>query len=643
MTRAAESYARGFARGLEVEPDLTVSEWADAHRKLTSRSSAFVGQWQTDRFPFLRAIMDDLSASSPVERVVVSSGRQIGKTETALNWVGYVIHHAPGPMLIVEPTVEMGKKASKQRIAPMIEESAELKSRVKPARSRDSGNTLSVKEFDGGILMIAGANSSAALRGMPVRYLMCEELDTWKDEQGDALSIAISCTKNFPNRKICMLGNPTIDGASRIHREFLKGDQRRYFVPCPRCGHRDFLTWSGFANFVAKTDAGHHRIAFSRDDEGRVLEAWMVCGSCGERVDEPEKRAMFAAGEWRPTAAGDGATRSYHLSSLYSPFGFYSWLECARTFVAAGKDPIQLRAFVNEDLGEVWQMELERVDAAVLMQRIERYPEEVPAGVGILTAGVDVQGNRLEVVVWGFGAEEESWLIAWQAIAGDPAKPQVWADLDAFLRQDFTHESGRKLKIECACVDSGGHHAEQVYRFCAARVDRRIFASKGDGNSRGLPIVGKPSTSNRYRTPLFLLCVDTAKGMLAARLRMAKPAPGDTRGGYVHLPEWFEQDLAEQLTAEQAIFKYSGGKRVRHWEEKHPGQPNEQLDCAVYALAALYILGQAKIKSLGELATRWSAPLEPNVAAPAEPDRMQVPPQLLRPMRPRGWVGGWRR
>ena len=474
MTLAAPDYGAAYREGLRPEPELTVSEWADANRILTGRSSAEPGPWRTARFPFTREIMDALSVYSPVRRVVIMGGRQIAKSEVGLNWIGYVMHHAPGPMLLVEPSLDMAKKTSRQRLAPMIEDTPALRSRVTVATARAAGNNMFVKEFPGGILMLTGSNSSAALRSTPIRYLFANEADEYPDaveDKGSALSIAEACTNNFPNRKILITGNPGIRGASRIEREFMRGDQRRYFIPCPRCGVFDFLTWNGYRDHVAQADAGHHRIAW---DEGEPKTAHMVCGGCGGKVVEHKKEWMFPRGEWKALAEGDGDTVSYHLSSLYSPFGFKTWAECAVEFLAKKDDPSELRSFVNEVLGETWEERAERVEPGTLAARLERYAAQVPEGAGVLVAAVDVQGDRLEVVVKGFGAGEESWLIEWEAFLGDPARPDVWLNCDRYLTQDFTHQSGRLLKIECVTVDSGGHHTDDVYKFCRARTRRAL-------------------------------------------------------------------------------------------------------------------------------------------------------------------------
>ncbi|WP_328515053.1 phage terminase large subunit family protein [Ralstonia pseudosolanacearum] len=240
----AAELERAWREGLTPDPLLTVSEWSDRHRMLSSKASAEPGRWRTSRTPYLRAIMDCLSPTSPIERVVFMKAAQLGATEMGSNWIGYVIHHAPGPMMAVWPTVEMAKRNSKQRIDPLIEESAVLAERIAPARSRDSGNTILAKEFRGGVLVMTGANSAVGLRSMPVRYLFLDEVDGYPldvEGEGDAISLAEARTRTFARRKIFIVSTPTIAGASSIEREYDASDQRRYFVPCPHCDHRQWL------------------------------------------------------------------------------------------------------------------------------------------------------------------------------------------------------------------------------------------------------------------------------------------------------------------------------------------------------------------------------------------------------------------
>lgn len=623
MTRN-EPYLTAWSAGWEPEPQLTVSEWSDAHRILPATASAEPGAYRTSRTPYLREIADTLSTTSPVRRVVVMKGAQIGFTETGNNWLGYIIHHAPAPALMVQPTVEIAKRVSKQRIAPMIESTPPLHERVKDPRSRDSGNTIFIKEFPGGLLILTGANSAAGLRSMPIRYLFLDEIDAYPGDiegEGDPIALAEKRQATFARRKTLIGSTPTVKGLSRIEREFLDTDQRRYFVPCPECGHMDHIRWENirWIERVPSTSA-------------------LCCVACGCLTPEWRKTELLAAGEWRPTAEGTPETRGYHLSALYAPIGLGpSWAECATDFLEVKNDPTRFKTWWNTVLGLPWEERGEGAEPETILSRRERYFEaeidaEVPAGVGVLVASVDVQGDRLEAQVKGYGAAEESWLIAYSQFHGDPGRDAVWLELDQFLRRQWSHESGQALPVECATVDSGGHHSEQVYKFCKARLTRRVFAVRG-GNERGKPIVGRPSTHNRYRAKLFTLCVDTAKETVYSRLRIGTPGPG-----YMHLPEWIDEEYVAQITAEKGIKKYSPGRgTVRQWVKLR--ERNEALDLEVYCLAALHILGPAIIRSLPERAARAAIPAEER---PAESAGNPTIPNHHRPRQKGSWVQGWR-
>jgi phage terminase large subunit GpA-like protein len=560
-------------------------------------------------------------------------GSQVGATECGNNWLGYIMDCAPGPALVVYPTVEDARKVSKQRIAPMIAATPRLRARVSPARERDAGNTTFAKEFPGGILMLTGANSASGLRSMPARDLMLDEVDQYPgdvDGQGDPVELAMKRTSTYPRRKIYIPSTPTIAGLSRIEREFKLTDQRRLFLRCPSCGHFDWLQWA-----VGGRDGKqgrHHSIYFEgRNPQDSPDTARMLCSRCSEKIPEREKTAMLEGAEWRPTAIGVARTVGFHLSALYSPLGWKSWSECVREFLEARGDPFKLKVWVNTVLGETWEEAGDVVDlgSSLAQRTAEEYSAEVPDGVGVLTAGVDVQGDRLECAVYGWGSGEEAWLVAFSQFHGDPGQPKVWSDLDGFLRQKFRHQSRRTLTIECTAVDSGGRHTEQVYQFCKLRQERRVFPIKG-GSERGREIVGRPSTNNRYRAKLFVLCVDTAKDVIYSRLRVPVPGPG-----YVHLPGAIaDADFLEQLTAERPLRKYVRGRgSVRVWTLPE-GRRNEALDLTVYALGALYILGPALVRQLGARAQALAVPLEP------EPEGGSPAPAPTR--RRSGWVNRWR-
>ena len=338
----AEDIRNAWLAGLAPDPALTVSQWADRHRILSSRAASEAGPYRTARTPFMRAIMDALSPSHPAQRISFMKAAQVGATEAGNNWIGFVIHQAPGPMLAVQPTVELAKRNSRQRIDPLIDESPELRERVKPARSRDAGNTMLSKEFAGGILIMTGANSAVGLRSTPVRYIFLDEVDAYPasaDEEGDPVTLAEARSLTFAHRrKVFVVSTPTIRGLSRIEREYEASDQRRFFVPCPHCGAMQWLKFDRL-----------------RWQKGRPETAEYHCEGCETPIAEHHKTAMLEAGEWRATTtAADPTTVGYHLSALYSPIGWLSWERIVRSWEAAQGSDEAIKAFRNTILGETW-------------------------------------------------------------------------------------------------------------------------------------------------------------------------------------------------------------------------------------------------------------------------------------------------
>ncbi len=629
MSSASSFVRAAVARALRPDPVELVSQWADKHRFLSRQGSAEQGQYRTSRTPYMREPMDRLSPADPCQKVVFKKAARVGFTEAANNLIGYVIHRAPGPILMAQPTFTMAEDVSTIRIAPMIAASPVLSDRVAAPRSKDATNKILQKDFPGGQLQLIGVNSPNNLREKTIRYLICDEVDAWKGEvgqEGDPLRLLEKRTATYGLRKKVLIGsNPTVKDFSRIDREFLRTDQRRYFIPCPHCGHMDWIQWR-IGGWSGK-EGRHHHIYF---EERRPETACLVCSSCDAKIPERFKTAMLAKGVWRPTSeCADPRVAGYHISGLYSPVGWLSWADCVEEFLEAKDDPSELRVFVNTVLGEVWQDSGESADTDVILGRAAAYPGEVPIGVGILVAAVDVQGDRLECKVKGYGAGEESWLIAYQVIPGDPGQDRVWLELDTFLRSKFTHENGQHFRIERVTIDSGGHHTEHVYRFVQPRAPW-VVAIKGS-STKGEGIVKRMSRRNSYKVPVFSISTDTAKDVIYSRLCIIRPGPG-----YMNFPDWIDQDYVDQLTAERLVKKYVPGRGViRTWQKIKGHERNEALDLEVYCLAALYIGGLGLRKSLGERATRWARKAEDVAAAKAAPR----PP---RPAPRRGWVNRWR-
>ena len=583
MLEASTVYREAFLSGLRPEPQLTVSKWADEHRMLSSKASAEPGPWRTNRTPYLRECMNELSSSSPVQRVVMMFAAQTGKTESGSNWLGYVIQHAPGPMLLVQPTVEMAKRLSKQRLESLINETPCLRERIAPARSRDSGNTLFAKEFPGGILVITGSNSASGLRSMPCRYLFLDEVDAFPavvDGEGDPVSLAERRTTTFARRKILLTSTPTVKGSSRIEAEYLRSDQRRFFVPCPCCSEMQWLKFP--------------QLKFEKDDPASVK---YECEHCKERFSEINKGRMLAAGEWRATAPGDGKTAGFHLSGLYSPLGWLSWAELVDDFLRAKGDAPLLKTFINTRLAETWDEQTgTRIDAEGLLERVERYERGVmPDGVLCLTAGVDVQDNRLAVSIWGYGKDEEAWLIEHTELWGDPTRTGgVWAQLDVLIEGEYPRADGKKLRVLAACVDSGGHCTAEVYNYCRTpRRGQMVVAIKG-ASTRGKPPIGRESKVDlnlKGRTikrgaSVYSVGTDTIKDSIFGRLRTnTEPGPG-----YLHFGLAATQEYFEQLTAERKVTRFNRAGMPSSEYVKKSNARNEALDTCVYSYAALHLL-----------------------------------------------------
>ncbi len=619
----AAAIERAWREGLTPDPSLSVSEWADRHRMLSSKASAEPGRWRTSRTPYLQAIMDCLSPTSPIERVVFMKAAQLGATEMGSNWIGYVIHHAPGPMMAVWPTVEMAKRNSKQRIDPLIEESGVLAELIAPARSRDSGNTILAKEFRGGVLVMTGANSAVGLRSMPVRYLFLDEVDGYPldvEGEGDAISLAEARTRTFARRKIFIVSTPTIAGASAIEREYEASDQRRYFVPCPHCAHRQWL-----------------RFEQLRWDKGSPETAAYICESCDTAIAEHHKSWMLERGTWQAMAEEPSKTAGFHLSSLYSPVGWRAWREIAAAWEAAvnkeSGSASAIKTFKNTELGETWVEEGEAPDWQRLVERREDYRiGSIPMGGLLLVGGADVQKDRIETSIWAFGRDRECWLIEHRVLMGDTARDSVWKALADVLAEHWTHASGAALPLARFALDTG-FATQEAYAFVRASRDARVMAVKGV--ARGAALVGTPTAVDmsqggkklRRGIKVFAVTGAIAKLEFYNNLRKGPELAEDGvairyPAGFVHLPK-IDAEFIQQLCAEQLITRRNrNGFPVREWQKMR--ERNEALDCYVYARAAASAAGLDRFEERHwrelerQLGVAEAAPDEPDQPAPNE-------------------------
>jgi phage terminase large subunit GpA-like protein len=500
-----------------------------------------------------------------IETVVGMTCSQIGKSEILNNIIGYYIDQDPSPILVVQPTLEIAKAWSKDRFAPMLRDTPCLKGRVRDPRSRSSDNTTLHKTFLGGHITVAGSNSAASLRARPIRIVLCDDVDSFgasAGSEGDPVSLAFKRSTTFWNRRKAIFSTPTIKGFSRIERAYEESDMRKYYVPCPHCGEFQILQ---FGN-----------VRWPKD---KPKKAVYHCEKCDGEITDAHKIRMVREGQWRATKESDGVA-GFWLNELYSPW--VSFGEMAVRFLEAKKNRETLKVFVNTALAETWEEEGESVNDQSLFGRREKYGPEIPMAAGILTAGVDVQDNRLEVEVVGWGRGEESWSMDYKTFYGSPAQSEVWRDLDEYLLKSWKHESGISLKVASCCIDTGGHHTKEAYAFVKPRQIRRVFAVKGI-NQPGRPIVGRPSMRNEANVNLFPVGSDTAKESIYARLKIEEFGPS-----YMHFPLHYDEEYFKQLTGEKVITKYVKGFPVRVWVKARAR--NDALDARVYAMAALAIL-----------------------------------------------------
>lgn len=543
---------------------LTVSEWADNYRMLSSEASAESGKWKTSRAEYQRGIMDALSDKRN-HTVVWMSSAQVGKTEALLNIIGYFVDQDPSPMLLLQPTLEMAQTFSKDRLNPMARDTSQITNRLADNKSRSSGNTILHKTFSGGHITMAGANSPASLASRPVRVVLCDEIDRYPQSagtEGDPVNLAFKRSTTFWNKKRMVVSTPTVKGASRIETAYEESDMRKFHVPCHKCETKQILMWRNV-----------------KWDDGKPNTAKYYCEECGVAWSDSQRWNAVKKGEWIAESESDGVA-GFWLNELYS-----SWVklsEMATNFIEAKKSPHTLKTFVNTSLGETWEEEQgDGLEDEEIYKRREFY-EDIPNEALLLTCGVDIQDDRLEGEIKAWGMNDESWGVKPFVIHGRPSLPQVWHDLDEILLSAYKKEDGSTLRVSCTCIDSGGHFTDDVYKYCKKRELNRIYPIKGSSIA-GKPIISRPSTNNKLKVKLFIIGTDTAKELIYSRLQIE-----EFGNGYMHFNNSFDEEYFKQLTAEKIQTKYDKGHPKRVWVKTRAR--NEALDITVYNLAALSIL-----------------------------------------------------
>jgi phage terminase large subunit GpA-like protein len=589
------SLNQAFARGLRPPPQLSLAEWSEKNIILSPEDSAAKGHYTTERWEFQREPMEVMSPRHPAERVCILAASQTLKTRLLLNLLAYVIAEDPGPVLFVEPTAQVAESVSKDRVAPMIRDTPALRGAVADAKSRDSGNTIEHKKFKGGHASFAFATSPSSLATRPIRYLLLDEISREEyssSNEGDPVRLAEKRTITFYNRKIVYASSPSNDGACRISDVFEHSDQRQWHVPCPYCNHFQVIEWQGLV-----WSQGGQPVKY-RDERGveceKVIPAAQPqyrCEACENLIPERRKPSMNANGRYVP-ANPQGLFPGFRINQLASPIRTWGdivqeWLECQ------GK-PEQLKVFVNTVLAETWKEKGERPDWEKLYGRREKYElGSVPAGVLFLTAGADVQDNRIEASLYGWGRNRECWLIEHAVFYGKPTEQKVWNDFASWKGGSWKHASGAQMQILLTAVDTG-HATNDVYAWVRTQ-GKDVLAVDGRQSVSGA-IVGQPSMvdvdlqGRKIRRGVAIWPVDTTKLKYELYGRLNLPAPEDNQSyptGWVHIPE-IGPEFCRQLVAEQVVTKTVRGYKKIVWEKI--GR-NEALDTWVYARAAAHQAG----------------------------------------------------
>lgn len=567
---------------------LTVSEWADKYRRLSSENSAEPGKWKTSRTPYLKEIMDTF-VDPNVHRIAVAASSQVGKTEMEMNMLGYVIDNDPGPKMFIMPNMKPNaEEFSKRRLAPMIRDTPHLRNKVSDVKAKDGNNTIFTKSYPGGLLTITGSNSPANLASTPCRYVFGDERDRWTKSagtEGDPWGLVEARTNTFYNYKMVEVSTPTIKGASAIEKSFSLGTQEYWCVECPHCHEYGFPKWD---NIRFKPSA----VKVGGTKQWAVEEIYYACPECGCASTEQEIRKAPKKWVANNPAAYKKGFRSFWINGFCSPW--MSWEKIILKYLDSQDDPEKRKTVYNTLLGELWEDRSEDdCDEEELLDRREEYEAELPDGVLCLTCGVDTQNNRLEYEVVGYGFGEENWGIERGFLMGDPAEEEVWLKLDAIIDKVYRFKNGKGLKISVTFVDSGGGRTQNVYEQCAKRVNKRVFAIKGKGGE-GIPFTKPPSTTDIVKEGqavgkvwLYQVGVDSGKDHIMTGLKVKTNERGKR---YSHFPlnpeKKYDELYFNGLLSEKVV--YVNGKWK--WEKISGHERNEPLDCRNYANAAFWVL-----------------------------------------------------
>lgn len=582
----AATLLRKAKQGFRPPERIKVSKWAEKHYELPE-TSAEPGRWSPDRAPYQPAIMNALNEPG-VKKVSLMCAAQVGKTIILLAIICYFIDLDPCSMLMTQPTSDMAEIFSKEKLSSAITNVKPVASKI-VQKSRNASSTILMKMFSGGFLRLCGANSPSALASMSIRLYLGDEIDKYPasaGKEGDPVQLATERTSTFWNSLVFLVSTPSIKDNSRIEAEFEQSDKRYPFVNCPHCGHEHRLQWGNF-EYAGK----------GTEEADPLSGVYFVCPSCNGLIEEKHKTKLITDLRWVATAKPKTPGNvGFQLSRFYSPW--VRWLDIALSYEAARHDLQQLQVFWNATLGLPFEKAIgEKLDWEKLRDRakLSKYQSgEIPSDCLLLTAGVDVQADRLEVAVWGWGKGEQGWLIDYQVITGDPLDSKTWDELAKVTQHEYKHETGATLRVRSACIDSG-YLTQEVYSQVRRYKYLHWFAIKGVAGDK--PLVSRPSFQEiNYKgeqikkgVQLYKIGVDTAKESLYARSQIS--TPGEK---YLNFPNNLDSKWFEGFSSEVQVTKHQNGRPYIVWE-KISGVRNEPLDTSIYAWAAARLAGVQRI------------------------------------------------
>lgn len=582
-----------YSATIKPPPRMTVSQWADEYRQLP-RESAEPGRYKTSRVPYFKPVMDAFT-DNRISRIAVKASSQTGKSELLLNIVGRTVHLDPATLMIIQPNLFEAEDFSKSRLSRMIQETAVLKPLFYADKTaRTPNETILSKFFKGGRVILVGANSTSGLASRPIKILLCDEVDRYPPatKEGDPIDLAAKRTSTYFDAKVALFSTPTVKGRSRIDIEYELGTQEEWRHVCPNCGSVELLTYQQMnCDYELKENSAGVRMAIVRSVKWR-------CPSCGEFFDERTMRQAEQLYIAQNAPALANGVRSFFVNGFASPW--LKWTELMREWLEARGNPNREAVVMNTRFGLSYEMPGEFEDAQLVDKR-EQYSAAIPDAALILTAGVDVQANRLEYAVYGFNAKEVFGICA-DVIRGEPTNLATWTELDRRLDATFTKADGTKLKIARTFIDSG-FSTDHVYNYCRQRVHQGRFAIKGK-STFGAPLIQKVGLIDAGLY-LVILNVDAGKEEVYGKLQAELIHFG---ADDEFLRRNFDEHFFEQLTAERRVKKFTGGISRDVWELTSKGKRNEALDVIVYALAAL------KSCITGDEQTFWAGLIGSDVA-----------------------------